>query len=425
MKKRILNNWTLKLASLFLAALLWFVVVQFNDPKDTKTLNNIRVNLINQELLENENKVYEVLDDTDIVSVTVRAPKSVIGQLRSGDVVAEADVSRLTDINTIPITYNLQNVNADYSIEGNHDVIRLNVEDKASKMVRVIYNTIGEVADGYMISKVDPDPTALEVSGPRSIIEKISYAAVEIDVTGFNTNMSAYVDISFYDADDNLLEAKNIQKRVNYVRMSVEVLAVKEVPIEVNYMGIPESGYMATGEVWCDPETVKIAGTPTNLAGVTKISIPEERLNITGANEDLTDIVNIKEYLPENVKFADSSFQGKVTATVAIEPVKEKTLELTEGDIQLINVPEGFEASLSETSYHLEITGRDADIAGINRVRLNPRVDVEAWMEEEGIEELTEATHSIPVTLNLPDGVKVKQNITVRINFQKTDENDQ
>jgi len=425
MKKILLNNWMLKLASLFLAAILWFVVVQFNDPKDTKTLNNIQVKLTNQELLENENKVYEVLDNTDMVSVTVRAPKSVIGQLRSSDIVAEADVSRITDINTIPITYTLQNVNTDYSIEGNHDVVKLNVEDKASKLVEVTYNTVGEVAEGYMVSSVTPDQTKIEVSGPKSVIDQISYAAVEIDVSGFTSNMSAYVDIAFYDSEDNLIDQKNIQKIVNYVRMSVEVLATKEVPVEINYMGVPESGYMATGELQSDPATIMIAGTTATLANVSKISIPEERLNITGANADLTDIVNIKEYLPDNVRLADSAFSGKVTATVFIEAIQEKTLEIPAEDIEIVNIPEGFEATLPETvlSYTLEIQGLEKDLADVSENSLAPVIDVEAWMEEQKLSELTEGQHSIAVQIQLPDGVTAKRDLTARVTFQEIEEN--
>ena len=103
MRKKLTHNLGLKLASLVLAFILWFLVVQINDPKDTERFTNVQVKLINTELLEKEGKVYEVLDNTDKVSVTVSAPRSIIDQMRASDIVAEADVSRLTDINTIAI----------------------------------------------------------------------------------------------------------------------------------------------------------------------------------------------------------------------------------------------------------------------------------------------------------------------------------
>ena len=49
MKKLLTRNLGLKLASLLLAFVLWFLVAQIYDPKDTVTFNNIQVRLINTE----------------------------------------------------------------------------------------------------------------------------------------------------------------------------------------------------------------------------------------------------------------------------------------------------------------------------------------------------------------------------------------
>lgn len=238
MKKYLLHNWTLKLASLVLAAILWFLIVTINDPMDTNTYYNIPVKLINTELLDEENKVYEVLDGTDKVNVTVRAPGSILDELRSSDIVAEADMSKLTDINTIVINFTtLRNMEAIDSIEGNRDVVKLNVEEKGSKWTKILYNIVGEVADGYIVSNAVLDQNLIEVSGPKSVIDQVNYASVEIDVSGASTTQSANLDIFLYDKDNNRVDQKSVKKNVDYVRMTVDVLATKDVPVEVNYMG--------------------------------------------------------------------------------------------------------------------------------------------------------------------------------------------
>ena len=194
MRKKLTHNLGLKLASLVLAFVLWFLVVQINDPKDTERFTNVQVKLINTELLEKEGKVYEVLDNTDKVSVTVSAPRSIIDQMRASDIVAEADVSRLTDINTIVITYDTPNVEVN-SIEGDHDVVRLSVENKKSKWIKLVSNTVGDVADGYIVSNVSLDQTNIEISGPESLVSAVDHAAVDISVAGATTSLSANVDI--------------------------------------------------------------------------------------------------------------------------------------------------------------------------------------------------------------------------------------
>ncbi len=54
---------------------------------------------------------------------------------------------------------------------------------------------------------------------------------------------------------------ESVKKNVDSAYMTVEVLATKEVPVEIEYMGVPEDGYMAAGEVESSVPTVRIAGT--------------------------------------------------------------------------------------------------------------------------------------------------------------------
>lgn len=415
MKKKLTKNWGLKLASLMLAFILWFLVVQIDDPMGDQRFNNIPVKLVNTELLENENKVYEVLDNTDTVSVKVSAPRSIREQLRSSDIVAEADISKLTDINTVAITYSV-NYEVD-KIEGDHAVVRLSVEDKSSKWVKLKSNIVGDVADGYMIASASPDQTLIEVTGPESAVEKISYAGVDIEVAGATSSFSANMEINLYDEVGNLLEFSSIKKNVNYVHMSVEVLAVKEVPIELNVMGTPADGFIATGVLESDPATAKVAGSVSALSNFNKISIPEDRLNITGANSNVTDTINIKEYLPENIRLADSGFNGRITATVYIEPEVEKTLEIPAQNIAIINLTEDLQAELSEseTDYKLKVSGLDAFISPLEESTVRGIVDIAAWMEEEEKKELVPGTYAVPVTFNLPEEVMIDEAVYARV----------
>lgn len=423
MKNKILHNWVLKLASLVLAFILWFLVVQIDDPSDSTTFYSIPVQLTNTELLEKENKVYEVLGGTDSIRVTVRAPRSVIRQLRSTDIVAEADMSRLTEVNTIAINISLPNTEVD-SISANPDVLRLNVEDKASKWVRVQYSTVGEVAEGYMVSKASPDQTLIEVSGPESAVDKISYAGIEIDVTGATNSLAANVETTLYDAEGNKLSLPAITQNVNYVHMSVEVLAIKEVPVELNVMGIPADGYLATGVAESVPETIKIAGTTSTLAGISKISVPGEQLNITGASADMVNIINIKDYLSDNVKLAESSFNGRIVATVYIEPEYTRSFELPEDSITVLNVPEGYEAVWPEEEEpcEFEVSGLEATVTALSQSTLRGTVDVAAWMEQEGLTELKSRTYALPVSVNLGEDVTLEKEITVRLSFKALEE---
>lgn len=429
MKKALTRNLGLKLASLVLAFVLWFLVAQIYDPKDTVTFNNIQVRLINTELLDEEGKVYEVLDNSNLVRVTVTGPQSIVkSELRRSDIVAEADMSKLTDINTIAITYYCENVSNDsVEIKGNHDSVRLNVEDKTSKWIKLESNTIGEVASGYLIGNVTLDQTNIEVTGPKSAISQVDHAGVDINVTDSTSSLSANVDIKLYDADDNELTLESVKKNVNSAHMTVEVLATKEVPVEIEYMGVPEDGYMATGEVESSVPTVRIAGTVSTLVGISAITVPEDRMNITGQSDNLVDIINLKEYLPANVRLADKSFDGKITATVYIEPIVSKDLTVAAENISVTGVPDGMEAEITSTAeeYNITVSGLSRDVSILHDSSVTGILNLTQWMEDNGVEELTPGTYTIPVTFNLAEDITVVPDINIHIRLKNADTDNQ
>lgn len=425
MKKALTRNLGLKLASLVLAFVLWFLVAQIYDPKDTVTFNNIQVRLINTELLDEEGKVYEVLDNSNLVRVTVTGPQSIVkSELRRSDIVAEADMSKLTDINTIAITYYCENVSNDsVEIKGNHDSVRLSVEDKTSKWIKLESNTIGEVASGYLIGNVTLDQTNIEVTGPKSAISQVDHAGVDINVTDSTSSLSANVDIKLYDADDNELTLESVKKNVNSAHMTVEVLATKEVPVEIEYMGVPEDGYMATGEVESSVPTVRIAGTASALVGISAITVPEDRMNITGQSGDLVDIINLKEYLPSNVRLANKSFDGKITATVYIEPIDTKDLTIPADNISITGVPDGMEAEVTSTAeeYNITVSGLTRDVSILRDSSVTGVLDLNQWMEDNGLEEWTPGNYTIPVTFNLSEDITVDTDVNIHIRLKNAD----
>lgn len=425
MKKLLTRNLGLKLASLVLAFVLWFLVAQIYDPKDTVTFNNIQVKLINTDLLDDKGKVYEVLDESNLVRVTVTGPRSIVkSELRRSDIVAEADMSKLTDINTITITYYCENISNDsVEIKGNHDSVRLNVEDRTSKWIKLESTTVGEVASGYMIGNVTLDQTNIEVIGPKSAITQIDHAGVDINVADSTSSLSANVDIKLYDADDNELTLETVKKNVDSAHMTVEVLATKEVPIEIEYMGAPEDGYMATGEVESSLATVKIAGTASAVLGVSAITIPEDRMNITGQSGDLVDVINLKDYLPSNVRLADKSFDGKITATVYIEPVVTKDLSVPVENISISGVPEGMEAEITTVAdtYDITVSGLSRNISILRDNSVTGVLDLEKWMEDNSVEELTPGNYAVPVTFNLSEDITIENDVTIHIRLKNED----
>lgn len=419
MKKKILRNWGLKLISPVIAFMLWFLVVSTDNPKDTQIYVNIPVTLKNLELLERENKAYEVLDKTDVVRVSVRAPKNVFGQLRASDIVAEADVSKLTDINTIAITCSVPNFDVE-SVTASPAVMRLNIEEKSSPWVRVTYSISGEVAEGYAILNTSVDLNQITISGPKSQVDQVSYAGVKMDVSGATSTQSANAEVVLYNVKGEPIELKNVQKSTDYVHMEVEILPTKEVPVELNVMGEPAEGFLATGVAESNPETVRVAGTLSALNYVRKISVPAELLDITDLTANLETSVNLKDYIPSNIRFADSSFNGRAAVTVYIEPEVERTLAIPEGRITVFGMPDDmtYEHEATEETYLLTVFGLGADVSALTLDDLICTIDLKEWMESQKIVSLRPGTYTVPVKVAFADNSALKEKVVLEDEFQ-------
>jgi YbbR domain-containing protein len=423
--KRLLNNLGLKLMSVILAVVLWFLVVMINNPKDSVTFSGIPVTLVNTELLDKENKVYEVENNTDRVRVTVEAPKNVIDQLRSTDIVAEADVSRLTEVNTIAINCSVLNENVEISsVTSNPELVQLSVEDRASKWVNVQCNPVGEVAEGYMVSETSSDQTRIEVSGPKSVVDQIKNVRLEMDVTGATSNVSGSVDICFYDAEGNVVDDSRLSKNADNMHMEVKVLAKKEVPLEIKVTGEPAEGHLATGVVKCEPSKVMIAGPESALADYNRIVI---NLDITGESETVENkSFNISSYLPNNFMLADSEVDGKASVTVYIEETEERTLIIPQPNIAVTNMPDGFGLEFLEGqgSHRLRISGLHDAVYAIEQSSVQATLDIASWMRNRNINELTPGKYDIPLQFNLPRDVNQENEVNVKVEIVDLEEDE-
>ena len=287
-RELLFNNWGLKLISLSIAFALWFVVISINDPVDDKTFTNIKVSLEKTELLTDKGKVFEVLEGSDQLRyVTFNAPKSIREKIEPSDIVAEADFNDMTSTDTVPIKFYCPKYNNDVTeISGNFGYVKLRVEERVSKWVDIKYNTIGRVANGYVINGVSLDQNRLEISGPASKVAEVSKAVVDVNVTDIINDISVRGKIQLRNTDGQNVNYDSISQNVDNVKITVGVYPTKEIPVKYTVKGTPEEGYVQTGDMNIEIKNIVIAGPAVLLNSTNELVIPEEELDITSEWED-------------------------------------------------------------------------------------------------------------------------------------------
>lgn len=407
MKNRIAKNWGLKLVSFLFAVVLWVVVTNINDPVTVFRVSDVPVTIRNAELVTDRGQIYEVLDNTDVIdTVTIYAPRSVIDTLDKSNVVAVADMADLTSLDTIAIKLSTNKYNDKLeSIKGNIDSVKLNIENKMTRSFPIRASVTGEVKEGYMVGDVSTEQNLIKISGPESVISQIAKAQAEVDVSGFMGNIGTDADIRLYDSENNEIQSQSLEKSISKVRVYIEILEQKTVPITYSVLGTPADGYRMTGEIESTRSSVLIAGRSSVVQKINAIEIPAEAVDVTGATEDVTVLIDLNEYLPEGITLAEEDFKGVVSVTVHIDQVIRRTFSKRFDDIRIIGVPEGFEADFAEpdNSCLITLSGLPAELQEINTNTLEVSADIGAWLEDEEMETPESGYYMIPLSVSLPE----------------------
>lgn len=413
MKNKLTRNWGLKIASFLSAAVLWLVVTNINDPIMTYRVTDVPVTIKNANMITDRGQVYEVLDGTDMIDVvTVSAPRSIIDSLDKSNIVAVADINDLTSVDTVAIKLSTNKYNDKLdSIRGSIDSVRLSIEEKQSKSFPVKSVTTGEVREGFMVGSVSTDQNLIRISGPQSIISQVSKAQAEVDISGFSNDVSTDSEVRLYDADGKEITAENIDKSITKVRVSVEILERKVLPLTCEVTGTPEDGFQLTGEVTFSKATVTVAGKSKALEGVEAIAIPAGVLDVTDASEDVTELVDITKYLPDGVVLAENNFVGRVNVTAKVEAERDRAVRIPVEQIRFDGLPEGFRAVITEPANECSITfsGLLAVLNEVTAEEVTAVVDMDGWMADEDMDELVEGSYWMPVTATV-EGRDLRQN---------------
>lgn len=409
------NNFGLKLLAVIVACGLWIVVNNITDPMKTKQFVNVPVEIINDELITNEGKVYEVLDGTNYVNVTISGKNSVLTNITRDDIKAVADMSELTFMNTASIEVSSTRNNSDLEFKTNIENVKFSIED--IKRVQMIINvaTTGEPAEGYVVGSVTSSQNIVRLSGPESLISQIDHVEATASIDGYSSDINTSVELKLYDTKGNEVKNSSVKMNISTVTISVTILATKEVPLVFTAADEPASGYVAGGDIVSDPSTVIIAGRKSVLDSVSRISVSDPALSLADRTEDVSEVINIKKYLPSGTQFADSSFDGNVTVTVGIEPLVTKDLRVPKRNFAAGNKPEGFDVTFGElvsdnSSYAIRISGTQANVDAVSAEEVIGVVDMNALLEELGMEEWTAGSYVGTITFNLPDNVMLAEN---------------
>jgi YbbR domain-containing protein len=212
----LLDNLALKLVSLALAGLLWFVIA---GEKTSEMGVSAHVEL------QNFPKDLEVTGEpVDVIEVRLRASPGIIQRIAPGDVSAQVDLAGMLEGEHI-IHLTERSIRLPFGVNVvkiTPSILTLDLERTLQKVVPIHPRILGRPAPGYEVGEVAAEPADIRIAGPKSRVHEVESAFTEaVSVEGAENNV---VDVVNMGLEDPLLRIQGSPR----VRVAVRIQEVQE-----------------------------------------------------------------------------------------------------------------------------------------------------------------------------------------------------
>src|SRR5262245_62013935 len=223
----LLDNLALKVVSLVLSVLLWFLIAA---EKTSERGLSVAVEF------QNVPKDLEMTNDpVDQVEVRLRAAPGIIQGLVPRELSAQIDLAGTSEGERI-IHLTPDSVRVPFGVrvvKVTPSIVTLNFERTLEKVVPIRPRLVGRPASGYEVAEVSADPAEVHIIGPRSRVQEVESAFTEpisVDTVEHSVTESVAVGV-----EDPLLRLGGSSR----VRVTAKVREVQEkrvlegLPVEV------------------------------------------------------------------------------------------------------------------------------------------------------------------------------------------------
>lgn len=413
MRKRIANNLALKILAFLIAAFLWLIVVNIDDPVGDKTFSNISVQVVHEEVITDNNNTYQIVDNTQEVNVTVTAQRSVLDKIKAEDIQATADMKELTMRTQVPIEVTIKGYTGKYEkANANPRNLQIQIDEEAKNNFPITPTTTGTVREGYVVGELKALPEKVTLRGPKRIINSISKVTAEADVSGLSEDETLEAKLVLYDSNNNVIDQTLLANNLGKEGVSVEVnlLQVKRVPVKIDTAEISAAEGYKLGTITVEPQEVSVTGEKSVLSNVSEISIPASALQMENLTQRTETTVDISSYLPNDVSLAEQN-ANKVVISIPVQQPGAKTFEVSTSSIVVNNLSSNLDISYDSTvDLEIQIKG-PSDVLNVFSPAKKVSIDLKEYTEA--------GTYIVPVSVELPDGCSLVNDVSVEIVLEK------
>lgn len=422
-KRKLTDNLSLKIMSVAIAIVVWLIVVNIDNPVGTNYYTITDVELINKEYVESSDTIGKMCmpeENQDSVKVAITASKKVRDRIRLSDITAVADLQQAVSLDTdpvmVPITVTCSAAGvlpSDIKVTPQNLTVNLDEKETQEFVVNV---SKGDTKPGkdYEVGSLTASPEKIRITGPKTLVNKIDKVNATIALDDNTEDYTQEVNLTIYDKNqETLSESEMNSLRIeNNAKVVVTAKLWKirtGVKIAAGYVGTPAGGYQV-GSVKTVPDTISVAGNTEGLESLSEndnmITIPADRIDISGESKDVERKISLKNLLPDNVKLTSDSSED-VWVTVSILPVGSQEFNLPTKNIEVKNKPDNLQVTFETAQIALRIKSESEDLADLN-IDEDVKAEIDLKDKEAG-------NYKVPVKLSLPGGYEMVEDVYTEV----------
>lgn len=377
MKEKLTRNIGVKILSILLAAFLWVVITNIDDPIKSIKLRKI-VEILNEDEILTPNQGYEIVSGK-YAEFVVSARKSIIDNISENDFKVTADFALLSGVNATeikiePIRYKGDVIIAESS---KNQMMKINIQEMMTKNFKVKLEAVGDVPDGYAIGVLTASPNIISVSGPKSRVESIDQIIATANVLDATGPMTTIATPKALDKEGNEIDGSVFNYSVNYVTVNLELYKTKMIDVIILTKGNVNSNYTVTG-IEYEPKEIEVKGKNSNLIRTKEVVI---EVDISDLTESLEKDINIKDYLPEGINLVDEDEVAGVKVSVERLETRDVTIQPIDIDVKYMTSNLDFKMN-SIGPVTVKVTGAESYMDDVSVKTLRPYIDLSEYKTE-------------------------------------------
>jgi YbbR domain-containing protein len=374
--------------ALILAILLWFYVVNLENPAQTTSFRDLTLDV------RGTSSNLRVISPLPTVDVTIQAPENLMRDLSPTDVHPYIDLNTIGEgVHEVPVVIETNGLPTDsLTINVDPRQVQVQLQLQVTTVYSIGVDIEGTPPLGYKFDPAQVTPRSVAVTGSQEALDRISRVLVPVNIEGQTSRVQGSRNPRAVDAEGREVTGVTFEPATVQVLVPIETyVRSKTVGVLASVLGQPAAGFRVV-LITADPNNVQICCTEEALGPVDNLNVLP--VPITGTTSTIVTTTQL--ILPPGVDLLPSQSR-EITVTVQVEEFQSAIALSVAPVVQ--GAPAGYSSFVTPERVDVTLQG------SINRLQQIAPENVRVVANVSG---LGAGDHKVTLQTILPDGVTLQ-----------------